>query len=106
MDTTIPHLVYHETSAESVIETKHLLSAGLVDPALCCILVDSFAEYRHIQDMIHVGDVRVCVRLSACLPACSCASTRSVVFIHRPRRVVRTVASVDSAFVAWMSYAW
>jgi len=54
VDTSIPHLVYHETSAESVIETKHLLSAGLVDPALCCVLIDSFDEYQLIQNMIEV----------------------------------------------------
>ena len=51
VDTSIPHLIYHETSAESVIEIKHLLSAGLVDPTLCCVVVDSFAEFNLIQQM-------------------------------------------------------
>ena len=54
VDTTIPHLIYHETSAESVVEMKHLLGAGLVDPALCCVLVDSFEEFELLEDMVEV----------------------------------------------------
>ena len=55
VDTTIPHLIYHETSAESVVEMKHLLGAGLVDPALCCVLVDSFEEFELLEDMVEVS---------------------------------------------------